>query len=180
MKGDKKDKEKNNDKDNSNSINNNLAENKWINLSQNICYCSYNLYNLPKKNLNITDSYFKIKEIFVQNKIISFIGFYSNKTPFLALQRKPKFKHLKKGAKFITSDKVIEHIQKYFEDKMSNFKVVYGDSLLKMLETDLPDYLETEIPFHKIIQIKDNNEVIWDRKKRYFKENFIQDNINKI
>ena len=180
MKGDKKEKEKNNDKDNLNSINNNLPENKWINLSKNVCYCSYNLYNLPKKNLNITDSYFKIKEIFVQNKIISFIGFYSNKTPFLALQRKPKFKHLKKGAKFITSDKVIEHIQKYFEDKMSNFKVVYGDSLLKMLETDLPDYLETEIPFHKIIQIKDNNEVIWDRKKRYFKENFIQDNINKI
>ena len=49
-----------------------------------------------------------------------------------------------------------------------------------MLETNLPDYLQSEIPFHKIIQIKDNNEVIWDRKKRYFKENFINDNINKI
>ena len=181
MKGEKKEKEKNKEKDDLNNNNiNNSAENKWINLSKDVCYCYYNLYNLPKKNLNINDSYFKIKEIFVQNNIISFIGFYSNKTPFLALQRKPKFKHLKKGAKFITSDKVIEHIQEFLKDKINNFKVVYGDSLLKMLETSLPDYLESEIPFHKIIQIKDNNEVIWDRKKRYFKENFITDNINKI
>ena len=181
MKGEKKEKEKNKEKDDLNNNNiNNSAENKWINLSKDVCYCYYNLYNLPKKNLNINDSYFKIKEIFVQNNIISFIGFYSNKTPFLALQRKPKFKHLKKGAKFITSDKVIEHIQEFLKDKINIFKVVYGDSLLKMLETSLPDYLESEIPFHKIIQIKDNNEVIWDRKKRYFKENFITDNINKI
>ncbi len=62
---------------------------------------------------------------------------------------------------------------------MDNFKIVYGDSLLKMLETNLPDYLETEVPFHKIIQIKENNEVIWDRKKRYFKENFINETMNK-
>ena len=59
---------------------------------------------------------------------------------------------------------------------MSTYKVVYGDSLLKMLETSLPDYLESEIPFHKIIQIKDINEIIWDRKKRYYKENFINEN----
>ena len=115
-----------------------------------------------------------------QNNNISFIGFYSNKTPFFAIQRKPKFKHLKKGGKFITSDKVIEHIQEFLNDRIDTFKIVYGDSLLKMLETNLPDYLKSEIPFHKIIQIKDNNEVIWDRKKRYFKENFINDNINKI
>ena len=62
---------------------------------------------------------------------------------------------------------------------MSSFKIIYGDSLLKMLETNLEDYLESEVPFHKIIQIKYNNEVIWDRKKRYFKENFIKENINK-
>ena len=172
----KKEKEKNNDKD---VINNNLIQNKWINISKNICYCSYNLNNSSKKNNN-NEPYFKIKEIFGQNNNISFLGFYSNKTPFFAIQRKPKFKHIKKGGKFITSDKVIEHIQEFLNDRIDTFKVVYGDSLLKMLETNLPDYLESEIPFHKIIQIKDNNEVIWDRKKRYFKENFINDNINKI
>ena len=171
-----KDKEKNNDKDN-NALNN--TNNNWINISQNICYTSYNLDKTSKKNLN-TEPYFKIKEIFGQNDNISFIGFYSNKIPFFAYQRKPKFKHLKKGGKFITSDKVIEHIKEFLNDKIDKFKVVYGDSLLKMLETNLEDYLESEIPIHKIIQIKDNNEIIWDRKKRYFKENFINENLNKI
>ena len=177
-KGDKNKDKNNNDKDN--LINNsNITENKWVNISQNICYTSYNLDNNSKKNKD-NDSYFKIKDIFGQNNNISFRGFYSNKTPFFAIQRKPKFKHLKKGGKFITSDKVIEHIQEFLNDRIDTFKIVYGDSLLKMLETNLPDYLQSEIPFHKIIQIKDNNEVIWDRKKRYFKENFINDNINKI
>ena len=176
-KGDKnKDKEKNNEKD-TNALNN--INNNWINISQNICYTSYNLDKTSKKNLN-NEPYFKIKEIFGQNDNISFIGFYSNKIPFFAYQRKPKFKHLKKGGKFITSDKVIEHIKEFLNDKIDKFKVVYGDSLLKMLETNLEDYLESEIPIHKIIQIKDNNEIIWDRKKRYFKENFINENLNKI
>ena len=172
-----KDKEKNNEKDNNNILNN--TNNNWINISKNICYTSYNLDKTSKKNLN-TEPYFKIKEIFGQNDNISFIGFYSNKIPFFAYQRKPKFKHLKKGGKFITSDKVIEHIKEFLNDKIDKFKVVYGDSLLKMLETNLEDYLESEIPIHKIIQIKDNNEIIWDRKKRYFKENFINENLNKI
>ena len=168
-----KDKSKNNDE---NNINNNYLENKWINISNNICYCSYKLYKNTNKNEN---SYFKIKNIFCQDNSILFIGFYSNTIPFFAIQRKPKFKHLKKGGKFITSDKVIEHIQKFLKDKISSFRIVYGDSLLKMLETPLDDYLESEIPFHKIIQIKENNEIIWDRKKRYFKESFIKENINK-
>ena len=178
-KGEKnKEKDKNKNKDNENNTNNNLAENKWLNISQNICYCRYNLFKNSKKNQN-NETYFKAKDIFCQDKIIYFIGFYSNTIPFFAIQRRPKFKHAKKGAKFITSDKVIEHIQEFLKDKMSSFTIVYGDSLLKMLETDLDDYLQSEIPFHKIIQIKENNEVIWDRKKRYFKENFIKKNINK-
>jgi uncharacterized protein (UPF0248 family) len=169
-----KNKEKNKDKEN---LDNNYVENRWINISHNICYSSYNLYK-GSKNKN-ENSYFKIKDIFCQDNNIFFIGFYSNTIPFYAIQRKPKFKHLKKGGKFITSDKVIEHIQEFSKDKLSTFKVIYGDSLLKMLETTLDAYLESEVPFHKIIQIKDNNEVIWDRKKRYFKEDFINININK-
>ena len=48
-----------------------------------------------------------------------------------------------------------------------------------MLETPLDNYLESEIPFHKIIQIKDNSEIILNKKKRYFKEGFIKEKINK-
>jgi uncharacterized protein (UPF0248 family) len=177
-KNDKK-KEKDKSKDNDNEINNNAAENKWVNISQDICYSSYNLFRGSNKNKK-EDSFFKIKNIFCQDNNIFFIGFYSNKIPFFAIQKKPKFKHLKKGGKFITSDKVIELIQEFLKDKSSEYKVVYGDSLLKMLETNLDDYLVSEIPFHKIIQIKDNNEIIWDRRKRYFKENFVNENINKL
>ncbi len=170
--------EKNKEKERHNEDENgaNVTDNKWINISQNICYNSY----IKTVNNDNKNSYFKVKDIFCFNDNIYFIGFYSNKTPFFAVQRKPKFKHLKKGGKFISSDKVIEHIQKFLEDKICNFKIIYGDPLLKMLEVSLPDYLESEVPFHKIIQIKENNEVIWDRKKRYFKENFINNNINKI
>jgi uncharacterized protein (UPF0248 family) len=172
--------DKNNEKNKDNEINdNNYVENRWINISQNICYSSYNLYKGAKNKNSSSDSYFKIKDIFCHEDNIFFIGFYSNSIPFYAIQRKPKFKHLKKGGKFITSDKVIEHIQEFSKDKLSTFKIIYGDSLLKMLETTLDAYLESEVPFHKIIQIKDNNEVIWDRKKRYFKEDFINININK-
>ena len=174
-----KNKEKNKNKDNENNTNDNIIENKWINISQNICYSSYNLYKNSNKNEKNNNSFFKVKNVFCQDNNIFFIGFYSNTIPFFAVQRKPKFKHLKKGGKFITSTKVIEHIQEFLKDKMSSFSVVYGDSLLKMLETNLPDYLQSEIPFHKIIQLKDGNEVIWDRKKRYFKESFIRQNINK-
>jgi len=179
-KGKKNEKKNDKNKDNEN-IDNNYVENRWINISQNLCYSFYNLHKGSKnknKNSN-SNSYFKIKDIFCHENNIFFIGFYSNTIPFYAIQRKPKFKHLKKGGKFITSDKVIEHIQEFSKDKLSTFKVIYGDSLLKMLETTLDAYLESEVPFHKIIQIKDNNEVIWDRKKRYFKEDFINININK-
>ena len=174
-KGKKGDKKK--DKENENNINNNVVDNKWVNLSQNICYSAYNLKKDSKcKNKN---SYFKVKDIFFQEENLYFIGYYSNTTPFFAIQEKPKFKHLKKGGKFIMSSKVIEYIQKFQKDKISSFKVVYGDSLLKLLESPLDEYLESEVPFHKIIQIKDDTEVIWDRKKRYFKENFINETMNK-
>ena len=110
-----------------------------------------------------------------------FLGYYSNKIPFSAILKKPKFKHLKKGGKFITSTKVIEHIQEFLNDKIDNYNIVYGDSLLKILESPLDEFIESEIPHHKIIQIKTKeNEIIWDRKKRYFKENFINYNLNKI
>ena len=175
-KGDKN-KEKNKNKENENTINNTVVNNRWVNLSENICYSHYNL-NKTSKNKD-KNSYYKVKDVFVQKNNLYFIGFYSNSIPFFAVQRKPKFKHLKKGGKFIMSSKVIEYIQEFSKDKISSFKVIYGDSLLKMLESPLDEYLQSEIPFHKIIQIKEGNEVIWDRKKRYFKENFINENINK-
>lgn len=56
--------------------------------------------------------------------------------------------------------------------KQENFFIVYEDALLKMLETPLPEYLESDVPYHKIIQIKHFNDVIWDRKKRFYNSQF--------
>lgn len=81
--------------------------------------------------------------------------------------KKPKLKHLKKGDKFPTSDAIIEKVmakKKHLTDKII---IVYDDALLKFLETPLPEFLKSEVPYHKILQIKFFNNIIWDRKKRY-------------
>ena len=52
---------------------------------------------------------------------------------------------------------------------MEKFTLVYEDKLLKFLETSLEDFLESEVPYHKIYQIKFFNNIIWDRKKRFYK-----------
>ncbi len=155
-------------------------ENKWINISKDICYCHYTINELKIGNNENENLYFKIKDILLFDDNILFLGYYSNEIPFSAILKKPKFKHLKKGGKFITSTKVIEHIQEFLEDKIDDFKVVYGDFVLKTLESPLDEFIESEIPHHKIVQIKTKkNEIIWDRKKRYFKENFMNENLNK-
>ena len=171
---------KNEKKEDENQI---LNDNRWVNISKDICYCYYNINLNDKKNENEDNenSYFQTKEIFNIENNLFFLGYYSNEIPFSAILKKPKFKHLKKGGKFITSTKVIEHIQEFLNDKIDNYNIVYGDSLLKILESPLDEFIESEIPHHKIIQIKTKeNEIIWDRKKRYFKENFINYNLNKI
>jgi len=171
---------KNEKKEDENQI---INENRWVNISKDISYSYYNINLNDKKNENEENenSYFQTKEIFLFENNIFFLGYYSNKIPFSAILKKPKFKHLKKGGKFITSTKVIEHIQEFLNDKIDNYNIVYGDSLLKILESPLDEFIESEIPHHKIIQIKTKeNEIIWDRKKRYFKENFINYNLNKI
>jgi hypothetical protein len=39
-----------------------------------------------------------------------------------------------------------------------------------MLETSLNEFIQSHVPYHKIEQIKFYNDVIWDKKKRFFKE----------
>jgi uncharacterized protein (UPF0248 family) len=76
------------------------------------------------------------------------------------------------GDKFPTSDEVIEKLQKK-KKNMEMYSIVYDDKLLKgFLETKLNEFLESEVPYHKIIQIKYFNDVIWDRKKRYYDSNY--------
>jgi hypothetical protein len=167
----KKNKKNKKEKNKKNDIKENeekkTLKNRWIDITKNICYNEEN------------KTFLKIKNIYCYDNNIIFFGFISTIIPFNAIIKKPKFKHLKKGTKFITSDKIIDNILEFQKKEINNYHIVYGDSLLKMLEATLPEFLESEVPYHKIEQIKLFNEIIWDRKKRFLKENFISDNINK-
>ena len=162
---------KNHEKNKKNDIKENeekkTLKNRWVDITKNVCYNEEN------------KTFLKIKNIYCYDNNIIFFGFISTIIPFNAIIKKPKFKHLKKGTKFITSDKIIDNILEFQKKEINNYHIVYGDSLLKMLEATLPEFLESEVPYHKIEQIKLFNEIIWDRKKRFLKENFISDNINK-
>lgn len=88
--------------------------------------------------------------------------------PFTLQQAKPKSKHLAVGSKkFSSADKILGKV--ILQKLEKNYSVIYEDPLLKKLEQNLEEFLESEVPYHKIIQIKFHNEIIWDRKKRYYK-----------
>jgi uncharacterized protein (UPF0248 family) len=88
--------------------------------------------------------------------------------PHTLLDKKPKLKHLKKGDKFPPSDSIIERIMQKKKNEMDKYTIVYEDALLKFLETTLEEFLESDVPYHKIYQIKYFNKVIWDRKLRHY------------
>lgn len=138
---------------------------RWVDITKDICFDS-----LEESNEKLI---FKVKNAFLVEDSIFFFGNKTDKIPFNMIQKKPKFKHLKKGDKFITSDKLIEHILESKKDKISKVKVVYSDACLKMLEDSLEEFTKSEIPYHKIEQLKYFNEIIWDRKKRFVNEEFL-------
>ena len=105
--------------------------------------------------------------------MIFLFGYKSNEIPFTLQAKKPKLKHFKKGDKFPTSDSIIDQIISKKKNLIEKFFVVYEDKLLKFLETPLNEYLQSEVPYHKIIQLKFYNNIIWDRKKRYYKTDYV-------
>ena len=151
----------NNNKDKLKDQNNIKIQNRWINVTKEICF------NCNKLNDGM---YLKIKNIFCKDDYILFFGYHSNIIPYQAFQKISKLKHSKHGGKFISSNKVINNILELKNKDKENYKIVYGDKLLKMLETSLNEFIQSHVPYHKIEQIKFYNDVIWDKKKRFFKE----------
>ncbi len=157
----KKNKKENNNKDKLKEQTNIKNQNRWINVTKDICF------NCNKIN---DGKYLKIKNIFCKDGYILFFGYHSNIIPYQAFQKIPKLKHSKNGGKFITSNKVIDNILELKNNEKENYKIVYGDKILKMLETSLNEFIQSHVPYHKVEQIKLFNDVIWDKKKRFFKE----------
>jgi uncharacterized protein (UPF0248 family) len=83
-------------------------------------------------------------------------------------EKKPKLKHLKKGDKFPPCDNIIEKILEKKRKDIDKYCIIYEDGLLKFLETRLEEFLESDVPYHKIYQIRFFQDVIWDRKLRFY------------
>ena len=154
----KKNKKENN-KEKSKEQSNIKNQNRWINVTKDICFNKLN-----------NGMYLRIKNVFCKEGYILFFGYHSNIIPYKAFQKMPKYKHNINGGKFITSNKVIDNILESKNGNEDNFKIVYGDKVLKMLETSLKEFIHSHVPYHKIEQIKLYNDVIWDKKKRFFKK----------
>ena len=141
----------------------NSIKERWVDVTKDICFDSV----CDDKSL-----FFKVKNILLFKEEVLFFGSQSSSIPFCMVSKKPKFKHEKKGEKFIACDKLIKIVLSYKNEIINTFTVVYSDAKLKMLETKLLDFLESEVQYHKIEQIKKMGEIIWDRKKRYLNQEF--------
>lgn len=140
---------------------------RWVNVTKSMLFDWSESQN--------ESQFLRVKDIHLQfinntSKLLVF-GYKSRDVPFTLQDKKPKFKHFKKGDKFPTSDSLIEGIlqKKKSTDK---FLIVYEDKLLKFLETTLTEFQMSEVPYHKVIQIKYFGSVIWDRKMRYYKYDY--------
>eukprot|EP00347_Sterkiella_histriomuscorum_P002508 403367880 len=75
----------------------------------------------------------------------------------------------KEGMKFQGADKIIKrlaYLQKQNQDK--KYTICYEDRFLGLIETDLEKFmLKSEVPYHRIQLFKCNDEIIWDRKKKF-------------
>jgi uncharacterized protein (UPF0248 family) len=136
--------------------------NRWVNISREICF----------PNQGSCDYFFKAKNVIINENRIFYFGYKTSNVPFTHQEKKPKLKHLKQGDKFPTSDEIIEKLMKK-KKNVDSYLIVYEDKLLKgFLETKLNEFLESEVPYHKIIQIKYFNDIIWDRKKRFYDNSY--------
>lgn len=115
------------------------------------------------------EEYFKIKNIRISEFNILFIGENSSFIPYWRQEKKAKYNKLtnKQSEKFISADEVISKLQK--NTGIENYYVVYENPKYGLLENSVEDFVISEVPYHKILQIKYFREIIWDRKKRFMK-----------
>lgn len=133
------------------------ATGKWANITSLVC--------------SKFDGYFKIKDLSVNNETLMLSGFVSNYVPYYCQNKKPKYKHdesKKSNEKFLTCEEVLHRLQAVKSD-LDQFFFVYENPKYGLLENSITSFLSSEVPFHKVLQIKHLREVIWDRKKRFIK-----------
>ena len=154
--------------------------NKWVNVSYLISY--------DKRS----DEFFRAKQIYLNSKNeIVVIGYTSTFVPFIRQDRKAKFKtennenvdfHVGINSigsvkhslteKFITVQELIEKINKKNLGYELGYSIVYENPMYGILENNVVDFLLTDVPYHKVLQLKFYGDVIYDRKLRYIKHEY--------
>lgn len=135
----------------------NAESNNWINITQLICI------ETPS-----SQNFFKVKKIFFSSDIVYLTGSDLGYVPFIFASKKAKGKHDKNEKDFIGIQEVIGNIQSKHKE-ISNFICIYEHRYLGIVEIKLSEFTQNEIPYHKVLQVKYCNEVIWDRKKRFYR-----------
>ena len=78
------------------------------------------------------------------------------------------------------ADQIMKRILHDVNLKEEEFTVVWEDRFLGLLEQSIPEFLEGNIPRHRIRQFKQNSFIIWDRGKKIdFLTNGIPQNIQR-
>lgn len=135
-------------------------------------------------------SFFICKKILFSKEFAFILGTTSSNTPFVRLDKRCKYKSnendeeiinltylgsIKQGLteNFPTCEEFIEKIRKKTIGNETNFNVVYENNMYGILQNSLFDFLQSDAPIHKVLQIKIGSEVIWDRKIRFIKTEFL-------
>ncbi|CDW91727.1 xpg i-region family protein [Stylonychia lemnae] len=75
----------------------------------------------------------------------------------------------KDGMKFKGADKVIKRVEYLMkQNKDKKYTICYEDRFLGLIESELEKFIQkSEVPYHRIQLFKCDDEVIWDRKKKF-------------
>lgn len=158
------------------------ALNKWVNVSYLISY--------DKK----TTEFFRAKQIYLKGRNeILVIGYQSTFVPYVRSDKKAKYKidnsntnvthninlnsigSVKKSLteKFCTIQDLLEKIHRKKLGDELGYTIVYENPMYGILECLMTEFADSEIPYHKVLLLKFHGEVIWDRKLRYIKSDYL-------
>ena len=61
----------------------------------------------------------------------------------------------------------VSWLSKRYENQEVEFTVHYTDRFIGLVDLPIDEFLESEIPYHRIKLFKRDGVIIWDRKKKY-------------
>jgi uncharacterized protein (UPF0248 family) len=73
-----------------------------------------------------------------------------------------------KKNKLIPSDKIINKIKWDKKYNIEELTIGYIDRFIGIQEANMEEFETTEIPKHRIVYLKLNDQIIWDREKKIY------------